>query len=94
MNFTIAVGIYNDSMKKLAIKSEVYGIEGHFKIDLTNLSRQDTIDIFTTIEEEGYLPFQPSEPVEISEEEFNQHYINAKNAISNDTEGIYLLKVL
>ena len=92
---TIA-GMYNKDSKILVSKLEFY-IENPpecLKFDLSGLSESAVINAFLRIEEFGEVPREFSEPVKISEEEFNHYYNQVKNAISYDINGIYIIEVI
>ena len=92
---TIA-GMYNKDSKILVSKLE-FDVEDPpecLKFDLSGLSESDVINAFLTIEEFGEVPRGFPEPVEISEEEFNQYHNQVRDTIFNNVEGIYIIKII
>lgn len=93
---TIA-GMYNKDSKILVSKLEIDVEDAPpqcLKFDLSGLSEIAVINAFLIIEEFGEVPSRFPEPVEISEEEFNQYHNQVRDAIFNDVEGIYIIEII
>jgi len=87
-------GAYTDNVKKLCISEGEYEMATYTKVDLTNLSRQQVIELFMFLEE-GALPFMIPYPTSPSDEnEFFNLGDYVINNIENDIEGVYILKML
>jgi len=95
MEGIITIGVYNDNKKVICIKIPFPEQPETFKIDISQLSRSQVIEMFKEIDEK-INPEDPRrgrgvEPEPISEEEFNQIKESIINDIKNGVVGIYLL---
>ena len=90
-------GIYNDSMKKLCImelSGDIEPVPIYTKVDLTNLSRQQVIELFMMVEEGALPPMIPYPILPSNENEFFNTGDTTIYSIEGDIEGIYILKAL
>ena len=90
MEGIITIGVYNDNKKVICIKIPFPEQPETFKIDISQLSRSQVIEMFKEKDKSPNMVLD-IEPEPISEEEFNQIKESIINDIKNGVVGIYLL---